>query len=90
MNTGIESGKDEHTRTDAVVIEVNLKPVRLPEHKVTGLQIKEAAIDQGLPIELGFALFRMTGSEQHRVRDRDEITVHAGEKFRCIKADDNS
>ena len=49
-----------------------------------------AAIAQGVPIQLWFVLFRLTGHKQHPVRDDDKITVHDGEQFRCVDNDDNS
>ena len=73
-----------------VSILVNKKPVSLPDHKTTGLQIKQAAIAQAVSIQLNFALFRVTGGTQHPVGDADEITVHDGQEFRAIAPDDNS
>jgi len=39
-----------------VTVEVNGKPVVLPDNKVTGLEVKTAAKDQGVKIELDFLL----------------------------------
>jgi hypothetical protein len=69
----------------------NTHTVKLPDKRTTGLEIKEAAIAQGVPIQLGFVLFRLTaGHKQHPVRDDDKSTVHDGEEFRCVDNDDNS
>jgi len=90
MNTDTELPNHEKPSSEVVTVSVNNNDVRLPEKKVTGLEIKQAAIAQGVNIELGFTLFRVTGSQQHQVRDRDDITVHEGEQFRCVRPDDNS
>lgn len=73
-----------------VTVNVNTKPVALPDHKTTGRQIKEAAVAQGVAIEVGFKLFRVTGSNQPPVLDDEQITVRQGEDFRAVAADDNS
>jgi hypothetical protein len=86
----IESHKQEKPSPEVITISVNGSPVRLAEKKVTGLEIKQAAIAQGVSIEINFTLFRVSGSQQHQVKDHEEITVHEGEQFRCIRADDNS
>ena len=41
-----------------VTVEVNNKPVTLTEKRVTGIEIKEAAIAQDVQIELDFILVR--------------------------------
>lgn len=85
---------DKHgppTHDPAVTILMNsTHTVKLSDKKTTGLEIKEVAIAQGVPIQLGFVLFRLTGHKQHPVRDDDKITVHDGEEFRCVDNDDNS
>lgn len=73
-----------------VTITLNNRPVKLHDHKTTGLEIKEAAVDQGVSIQVSFALFRITGNAQHPVRNDEEITVHNDERFRAVAADDNS
>jgi hypothetical protein len=73
-----------------IILMNNTHNVTLPDKQTTGLGIKEAAIAQGVPIQLGFVLFRLTGHKQHPVRDDDKITVHDGEEFRCVDNDDNS
>ena len=80
----------ENPHNETVTIKVNGQPVVLPDRKVTGQQIKGAAIAQGVAINPTSALFRITGQAQHPVRDDDEITVHDGQEFRAVDADDNS
>jgi len=74
-----------------VEITVNRKPVKVPAPKQTGLQIKQAAIDQGVQIELGFQLSEQRGNHQTTIiGDDDEVTVHKGSEFFAVAGDDNS
>src|ERR1700730_9920483 len=64
-----------------IEITVNFKPVRLHERKVTGLEIKEAAIAQGVNIKPDFVLFEDKGQGQRKViGDQDEVHIHPGSK----------
>ncbi|MGD0713131.1 MAG: multiubiquitin domain-containing protein [Gaiellaceae bacterium] len=75
-----------------VTVTVNRKPVTLEKHRVTGLEIKEAAIAQGVEIELDF-LLTQEASEGHPARtiaDDAVITVTKHSKFRANDGDDDS
>ena len=75
----------------AVEIAVNKKPVRIDGPRVTGLQIKESAIAQGVNIQLSFQLSEELGTRQRRiVGDSDVVSVHKGSKFFAVASDDNS
>lgn len=78
------------THTTTVTIRVNNRDVTLPDHRTTGLAIKEAAVAQGVAIKVNFALFRVTGQAQHPVADADKLTVHDKQEFRAVAPDDNS
>lgn len=83
----------EHDLEDRrpVEVEVNKKPVRLPRHRVIGLEVKKAAIDQEVQIDLGFQLFEELGEGRERqIGDDDEVTVRDGTRFSAIAPDDNS
>lgn len=74
-----------------VEITVNKKAVKIPGPRVTGLQIKEAAIAQGVAIQLSFQLSEELSDRQRRiVGDNDVVTVHKGSKFFAVAGDDNS
>jgi hypothetical protein len=75
---------------DHVTIEVNRKPVRIAGHEATGLQIKQAAIDQGVHIQLDFVLSHRVDHRHEIVGDNERIRLHAGEEFHAIRPDDNS
>ncbi len=78
--------KDKKTTT----IYVNNNPVAFTDNKVTGMQIKEAAINQGVSIELDFNLFEIKEGKLKPVADGATITIHKDQKFRAVTPDDNS
>lgn len=74
-----------------VVITVNERPVTVLGPRVTGLEIKQAAVAQGVPIQLDFVLSQeLSGGRTRPVRDDDEITVNRNSRFVAIAPDDNS
>jgi hypothetical protein len=78
-------------REHEVVITVNERPVAVLGPKVTGLEIKQAAIAQRVPIRLDFLLYEELGNGRTRpVRDEDEVTVNKNSRFVAIANDDNS
>ena len=82
-----QGGKGGHE----VVITVNEKPVTVIGPKVTGLQIKEAAIAQGVQIGLDFQLSEELANGRTRiVGDADEVTVNKKSRFDAVAGDDNS
>jgi hypothetical protein len=75
----------------AVEITVNNKAVEIDGPRVTGLQIKEAAIAQGVNIQVSFQLSEELGNHQRRiVGDSDVVAVHKGSRFFAVAGDDNS
>ncbi len=74
-----------------VNIIVNTKPVRIEGPKATGLQIKEAAIAQGVKIQVSFQLSEKLGDHKTKViGDADTVTLHEGAVFAAVADDDNS
>jgi hypothetical protein len=72
-------------------VTVNGQFVVLKSREVTGLQVKEAAIAAGVPIQLDFVLSEVRPSgEQKIIPDDREITVKSGDEFWAIPGDDNS
>ena len=75
----------------AVDFTVNTKPVVIKPPQTTGLGIKEAAIAQGVQIELSFQLSLELPNRRKKIIGNDEhITVHDDEKFIAVADDDNS
>lgn len=86
-----EPGHEPEHRPFEVRVTVNGKPVVLREHRVTGLQIKEAAIAQHVAIELSFILQEELPNGHHKIiGDSDSIEVHDHDRFTAIPNDDNS
>jgi hypothetical protein len=71
----------------AVVVSVNGHDVEVP-HKLTGEELKAAAIEQGVPIEEDFVLFVKHGTDYDQITDDQQLTVHKGEEFRALAPDD--
>lgn len=81
-------GKDLHKK---VTVEINGNPVVLDEKVMTGLEIKQAAIAQGMQIQPDFVLqIQRSNGEFDVIGDSDEVRVHKGMDFTCIAPDDNS
>lgn len=87
----VNEQKDIHgdgTRT--ITVKVNNHPVIFQDHKTTGLEIKRAAIQQGVTIREDFSLFRVTGGQLMPIADGETVTLHKDEEFRATAPDDNS
>lgn len=87
----MQTTQHEDTKERLVEITVNGKTVRVEGPKATGLAIKEAAIAQGVSIQLDFVLSEEIGDRRTKViGDKDEFTVHPHSKFIAVAPDDNS
>jgi Multiubiquitin len=87
----VEIRIDADGHAHVVDITVNFKPVVMPAHRATGLQIKQTAIAQGVAIQLDFVLFRDRGNgRRDPVRDSETIELTRGERFEAVPGDDNS
>jgi len=82
---------DTAEKVKVVTIKVNNQPVQLHQTEVTGLQIKQAAISQGVAIQTDFQLFEKQGEGKLTlVPDNKTIKIHEHEEFRATAPDDNS
>ncbi|WP_419944280.1 multiubiquitin domain-containing protein [Candidatus Poriferisodalis sp.] len=81
----------EPGRERPVPIKVNKKPVKVDGPTATGLQIKQAAIDQGVSIQLDFKLSVIgEDGKEIPVRDDQPVRLHHGSEFFAVAGDDNS
>lgn len=81
-----EKGKDKD-----VTVEVNSRPVVLTEKKMTGAEIKAAAIAQGVQLQNDFVLqLERPNGEFDTIGDTDEVHIRKGLSFTAIAPDDNS
>lgn len=72
-------------------ISVNRKPVEVDGPVLTGMEIKEASIKQGLAIELDFQLAIVESDGKERiVGNADKIDVREFKTFFATASDDNS
>lgn len=83
--------QETHREEHLVTITVNERPVKILGPKATGLEIKQAAIDQGVKIEIGFVLSEeLPNHRTEIVGDTDRITVNKHSRFVAVAPDDNS
>ena len=89
-------GDSAENLADAIInreieISVNNKSVVVRKNRITGLEIKEAAISQGVGIQLDFQLLRvLPGGDQKVVGDAETIVITRLAKFVATAPDDNS
>lgn len=84
-----EQAEATKTRTE-VQISVNKKPVTVSGHRVTGLEIKEAAIAFKVEIDLNFQLAEVKNKKRRIVGDDEVVEVKDGSEFIATAPDDNS
>ncbi len=78
-------------REHAVEVTVNGKLVKLLKAELSGLEIKQAAIAQGVSIELDFVLqLELPNGNSKIIGDADIVKVREHERFTAIANDDNS
>ena len=88
MSIAAEEIVHHHRLVDIVV---NKHLVRVEGPETTGLQIKEAAIAQGVDIQVSFQLSEKLGDHKTKViGNSDPVTLHEGEVFVAVADDDNS
>jgi Multiubiquitin len=73
-----------------VTIQVNNKPVEVEGPRISGLEIKQAAIDQGVEIQIDFQLAEIKDTKRQIIGDDDVVTVNKNSKFIATAPDDNS
>jgi hypothetical protein len=85
----VPMSEQEHDRE--VQILVNEHPVHMRRGDATGLQIKEAAIAQGVAIQPEFVLSEELGERRSRViGDNQKVEMREHLKFVAVAPDDNS
>ena len=80
---------DDTRKNGLVEVTVNNGKVKI-HSPATGLEIKQAAIDAAIRIELDFFLELEKGDEAIPIGDDQKITLHEGAAFRATDGDDNS
>ncbi|EYT91817.1 hypothetical protein ThrDRAFT_02582 [Frankia casuarinae] len=90
MASTAEAAAELARRPSGIPVTVNGQQVDLPDREVTGLEIKKAAIEQGVQIEVGFQLSVREGQRYRVIGDVDPIRVHPKQEFIAVAPDDNS
>jgi len=74
-----------------VTITVNGKSVMVDGPRITGAEIKAAAIAQGVQIESDFVLSEeLANGEMQVIGNNDTVTVNKNSSFVAVAPDDNS
>ena len=89
-----EDGKmdlDQSQELKTVIIEVNSHKVKMHAGPATGLEVKEAAIKQGVEIQPNFVLqVELPNGTGKIIGDEDKIILRDHMSFTAIEPDDNS
>ena len=88
-------GRREDLHPDAhphvITIHVNTKPVRMTGPRHTGLEIKQAAIDQEVKIDVSFLLYLIRHHQPNKlIEDGETVTITDQSEFHAVADDDNS
>lgn len=90
MTTSSTTEVEATSHPHRVEVTVNGQPVTLADREVTGLEVKQAAIAQGVAIGLDFQLSVKHGNRYDVVGDSDTVKAHQGQEFLAVAPDDNS
>jgi len=84
--------REDERRHGKVTVRVNRAPVVMPSHHATGMEIKQAAIAQGVEIKLDFHLtLEAHGGEGAReIADDERIQLNEHSVFSACDGDDDS
>ena len=85
-----QADQNGHGHPVELHVSVNNHPVTLTERRMTGLEIKQAAKDQGAAVEVDFQLSVKHGNRYQVVGDNDPVTIREGLEFLAVAPDDNS
>jgi len=87
----VRTAEDLGAKLKKIEIEVNSKKIQMPEGLASGLEIKQAAIGQGVSITVKFVLQQeMPNGTDKVIGDDDKIEIRAHMSFTAIAPDDNS
>ncbi len=82
---------ERESKPRTITVTVNNHPVRLTERKLTGAEIKAAAIVQGVKIQQDFVLFEVKpGDRLKQIGDDERVTLQDEDKLQAVAPDDNS
>ena len=93
MSTDTQTSAGDETAAPVHLVEItiNERPVEVNGPRISGLAIKQAAITQGVPIELDFVLSEeLPGGRSKIIGDNDIVTVNKNSNFLAVPNDDNS
>ena len=91
MDIKTQNIADQKVKPHPVTVQVNGHPVAFPDRKATGLEIKQAAIAQGVAIQLDFHLYWVNPGEHLKlIPDSETVELNENKEFRAVTPDENS
>lgn len=78
---------DKGPKPEPVTIQVNSVNVTMPDKHATGVEIKRAALQAGLPIALEWVL---SDERERIIPDDKKLSLKDGDDFWVVPGDDNS
>lgn len=91
MTTVDDAAIREKKKPKTVTVVFNRKKIEMPKGKLSGLEIKNHAIQAGLPIQPTYVLFEIKQRGRRvLIGDTDIVAVREGTEFAAVADDDNS
>lgn len=89
--TECDNGDEDQRRPRHIEVPVNGVDVRMLKGETTGLAVKQAAIEQGVNIEIGFLLTLVKpNGRSEEIGDEDQVRIRPNIEFFAVPDDDNS
>ena len=88
--TATKHADEREEKAKSIVVTVNKRSVKLADRKLTGAEIKAAAIEQGVQIQPDFVLFEVKGGKLKQIGDDERVTLQNGDVLQAVTPDDNS
>jgi hypothetical protein len=88
--TDTEQVSDRANAKEVTVL-FNKQQISLQQRKYTGIELKEAAVAQGVAIQPDFVLFEVKhNGRRETIGDHDTVQVNKESEFAAMGNDDNS
>ncbi|MGZ3747131.1 MAG: multiubiquitin domain-containing protein [Pseudobdellovibrionaceae bacterium] len=77
------------SKEQVLEIYVNGQKVKIIGHVIKGLDIKETALEQGLPIQLSFSLSKEADNGHVEISDEEVVHLHPNDRFTALSREVN-
>ncbi|MGH8571659.1 MAG: hypothetical protein ACREX8_03660, partial [Gammaproteobacteria bacterium] len=87
--SGAASAPDDERLGGYIEVTVNRRCVTLPAGRISGLELKQEAVAQGVELQPCFRLWLQRGDRYLAVYDEDVVDVGAGQQYVTVTSDDH-